>query len=136
MVLIFSKIARFAFIYFFPIIMIDYYLVMRGFNFNTVIVYPLIAVLFVWSIKFILIKRNDFIVSLLNVFLIYNLLSIVAYFFNNTPIDCYIGSFRNFIFPFIQFFFPVVHFCWIVRGFAHLLWLFLRPSLVKTIFLL
>lgn len=101
MVLIFSKIARFAFIYFFPIIMINYYLVMRGFNFNTVIAYPLIAVLFIWSIKFIFQQKNDFIISLLNIYLIYNLLSIIAYFFNNTPIDCYIGSFRNFIFPFI-----------------------------------
>ena len=94
-----SKIIRWVFTYFFPVLMIDYYLIMRGVNLNTILMLPIFALL---GIKAIVIafkfSTNQF-VMLMNCFLLYSLLTGFFYLFNDTPFNCYTNTLREFVFP-------------------------------------
>lgn len=94
-----GKLFRWIFIYFYPIFMIDYYLIMRGINLNTVVVLPIFALLGVKAIELALKNSNNQFVRYVNIFLLYSLLTVVFYILNDTPLSCYTSNFRQFVFP-------------------------------------
>jgi len=96
-----GKILRSLFNYFYPILMIDYYLIVRGINLNTLIVLPIFFILAVVAVKIMATKgRQSFIMSM-NLFLIYCLLTVFWYLFNDAPFTCYTTMLRSFVFPII-----------------------------------
>ena len=96
-----EKITRYSFTYLIPIIMVDYYLIMRGINLNTFVVLPLFAILGLKTISIAVKSSKGIFIKAINVFLGYSLLSIIFYAFNDTPISCYFTTLRSFVFPII-----------------------------------
>lgn len=94
-----GKIIRWAFILFYPIFMIVYYLIMRGMNINNIVMIPVFALLGIKAIEVAFANNNNQFVELLSIFLIYSLLTGVFYLANDTPLSCYTGSLRQFVFP-------------------------------------
>ena len=93
------KIIRTVFTFFFPIIMIDYYLIVRGVNINTVIVIPIFILLAIKAIKISMTEKNSSFIKFVNIFVGYSLLTIAFYAVNGMPLSCYFQTFRSFIFP-------------------------------------
>lgn len=96
-----EKITRYSFTYLIPIIMVDYYLIMRGINLNTFVVLPLFAILGLKTISIVAKPNKGIFIKAINGFLGYSLLSIIFYAFNDTPISCYFTTLRSFVFPII-----------------------------------
>lgn len=96
-----EKYLRHAFTYSIPIIMVVYYLIMRGINLNSFIVLPIFFFLTLKAIHIAVHNQNNPFVKMMNAFLSYCLLSGLFYAINNVPISCYFDTFRTFIFPFV-----------------------------------
>lgn len=94
-----EKILRWVFVYFYPIFMIDYYLIMRGVNLNTIVMLPIFALLAIKAIEIAFKNNNNQFVRHVSIFLLYSLLTVVFYTFNDAPLSCYTSSFRQFVFP-------------------------------------
>jgi len=99
--MVFKKITQNAFTYLIPIVMIDYYLIMRGVNLNMYVVLPLFAILGLKTISIAVKSSKGIFIKAINIFLGYSLLSIIFYAFNDTPISCYFTTLRSFVFPII-----------------------------------
>lgn len=96
-----EKLLRWVFVYFYPIFMIDYYLIMRGVNLNTVVMLPIFVLLGIKAIEIASKNYNNQFVRYVSIFLLYSLFSVVFYIFNDTPLSCYSSNFRQFVFPII-----------------------------------
>ncbi len=96
-----KKIIYYGFTYCIPIIMVVYYLIMRGINLNSYIVLPIFALLTLEAVKIAIKHSGDKFVKMMNLFMIYCLGSGVLYAFNDAPFSCYIATFRTFVFPVI-----------------------------------
>lgn len=90
-----------VFTYLFPILMLDYYLILRGLNLNTIIVLPIFFVLTVLAVKIGVTNSRDSFIQSMNIFLGYSLLTGMFYAFNDAPFSCYIDTLRSFVFPII-----------------------------------
>ena len=89
------------FIYLFPILMVDYYLILRGFNLNTLIVLPIFLILTIKAVKIMTTKGRQSFVMSMNLLLSYCLLTGLFYYFNDAPFSCYTTTLRSFVFPII-----------------------------------
>lgn len=96
-----TKLYKYIFTYLFPIIMLDYYLILRGLNLNSFIVLPIFFLLTVLALKLAHRYRGDLFVAGMNIFLFYSLFTVVFYAFNDAPFDCYTTTLRSFVFPII-----------------------------------
>jgi len=79
--------------------MIDYYLIMRGVNFNTILMLPIYALLGIKSIMLAFKSNRNKFVRAISIFLIYCLFTGVSYMGNDTPFSCYTSNLRQFVFP-------------------------------------
>lgn len=93
------KTINIVFTYFFPIFMIDYYLIMRGVNLNTVVMLPIFALLGIKAIEIANKNNSNQFLRYVSIFLLYSLLTVVLYIFNDAPVSCYTSNFRQFVFP-------------------------------------
>lgn len=96
-----NNLSYYLFAYFYPIIMMIYYLILRGINLNNVVGLPLYAFLSIMAIIIAYRSRNLPFVKLINLFLCYSILSVFFYFFNDVPLSCYTDTFRSFVFPIV-----------------------------------
>lgn len=96
-----KKIVSFLFTFLFPILMLDYYLIVRGINLNTFVVLPIFFVLTIVAVRIGVTKKKDSFVSSMNYFLGYSLLTALFYVFNDAPFSCYTTTLRSFVFPII-----------------------------------
>lgn len=90
-----------ALVYFFPIFMIDYYLIMRGINLNVILGLPFISIFYLYGIVKIITPSKVTIYILWQIWFVYNILSVICYLFNGVPFSCYIWALRSTIFPFL-----------------------------------
>lgn len=101
----FERLAKLAFTYYLPLLMVDYFFIMLGYNYNIIIMYPLALIIIIKVLQLVLKSHNENnIVSLINVLLVYKLLSVVMYLFNGLPIECYTRTLQNEIFPLLFFY--------------------------------
>lgn len=96
-----KKSIYYIFTYLFPILMLDYYLILRGLNLNTIIVLPIFFVLTVLAVRIGATRGRDSFILSMNLFLGYCLLTAFFYMFNDAPFSCYIETLRSFVFPII-----------------------------------
>lgn len=97
-----KKVVVYIFTYLFPILMLDYYLILRGLNLNSIIILPVFFVLTVEAIKIGIKKgRSSFFILSANIFILYSLLTVICYLFNDAPLSCFFDTFRSFVFPLI-----------------------------------
>ena len=96
-----SKTLRYAFTYCIPIIMVVYYLIMRGINLNSVIMLPIYFFLTIKAVEILLKNNHSTFIKMMNVFLGYSLASIVLFAVNNVPVSCFFATLRTFFFPFV-----------------------------------
>ena len=82
-----KKSIHIVFTYLFPILMLDYYLILRGLNLNTIIVLPIFFVLTVLAVKIGVTNSRDSFIQSMNIFLGYSLLTGMFYAFNDVGID-------------------------------------------------
>lgn len=94
-----GKLIRWVFVYFYPIFMVVYYLIMRGINLNSVVMLPIFALLGIKAIEMAFKYANHPFVRMASIFLIYSLLTGGFYIFNDAPFNCYTSSLRQFVFP-------------------------------------
>lgn len=81
--------------------MLDYYLIMRNININTILLFPAFILFSSYAVYIAIRSRhNSFIISL-NVFIVYCIFTIICYTFNNTPLTCFVGGFKSFLFPIV-----------------------------------
>lgn len=90
--------------WFFPVMIIVYFLIMFDVNINTYIGLPIIFLITISGIVK-MIKCEDSISSLVCIWIIYNILSVYNYAFNELPIECYTIKLKQMIFPILFFFF-------------------------------
>lgn len=92
---------------FFPLIMMDYLLIMLGINLNNIIVLPMLF--FVACFAFLCASKSRQVVGtkLLTIFLVYNVASVLIILVTGIPFDCYIDRLRSFLFPMLFFYFGV-----------------------------
>ena len=81
--------------------MVDYYLILRGFNLNTLIVLPIFLILTIKAVKIMTTKGRQSFVMSMNLLLSYCLLTGLFYYFNDAPFSCYTTTLRSFVFPII-----------------------------------
>ena len=81
--------------------MVVYYLILRGINLNSLILLPIFLILTLKSLTIAFNHRRDKFVILMNMFLMYSLLSGMFYAFNDAPFSCYTTTLRSFIFPIV-----------------------------------
>ena len=89
-----------------PVLIIEYFFLMFGFNIHRILVTPMILLMdmlsFILIIKTLL-SNNTTGTRLFMVWFIINIMSAVAYRYNGMPFSCYISMLRPYIFP--MFFF-------------------------------
>lgn len=95
-----NRIIKLLFIALVPVVMVVYYLIMRGININ-IILLLIYAVLGLVGISIGFKHASNKFVCSMNMFLFYCLISIIFYLFNGLPISCYINTLRSFLFPII-----------------------------------
>ena len=96
-----TKYTHKALVWFFPVFMINYYLIMRGVNLNYILGLPFIAIFYTYGIIKILTPSRKDIYILWVVWFFYSIFSIICYLFNGIPISCYLFGLRSTIFPFL-----------------------------------
>lgn len=84
---------------YFPILMLNFYLVMYGVNTYSFILLPCLLLLIWFSISIIASDLSSRKNALFTIFLLYNILSIVHYAYNGRPLDCYTTALRYVVFP-------------------------------------
>lgn len=96
-----SKGLRYIFTYCIPIMMVVYYLIMRGINLNSVIMLPIYFFLTIKAVEILIKNNRSTFITMVNIFLGYSLISIIFFAVNNVPISCFFNTLRTFIFPFV-----------------------------------
>ena len=81
--------------------MLDYYLIMRNININTILLFPAFILFVLNAINIAVNSSHSPFITSLNLFVGYCLLTLICYAFNNTPIACYIGGVKSFLFPIV-----------------------------------
>lgn len=102
---IINKVVDKTLILFFPIIMVDYYLIMRGININNYIILPIIFVLFIGSIVYFKVGDISIGFKLYTLWIAQSMFSIVLYAFNGLPLECYSQAIKQCFFPMLFFIF-------------------------------
>lgn len=87
------------FIYFIPIIMFDYYLIMRGININTILLIPAFVLFIIKAVKIAIQHQHTRFITYLNAFVVYSIISGFFYAFNDAPFACFTSGFKFFLFP-------------------------------------
>lgn len=92
---------------FFPIVMIDYYLIMRGYNYNSILMLPIVAFITLFCIKPLIdgVASRNTGIRLVTVWLIYNLLSFALILGNDVETECFTSRIRTYLFPILFFYF-------------------------------
>lgn len=95
--------------WFYPLLMIDYFLIMLGINLNSIIMLPVIFMIVLLAAVYASksISRNDRGSILITVFLLYNILSIAIITITGVPIECYANRLKDLLFPMLFFYFGV-----------------------------
>lgn len=96
-----DKYTNIALVYFFPIFMIDYYLIMRGVNLNVILGLPFISIFYLYGIIKIIMPSKTTIYNLWQLWFGYSIISGICYLFNGIPSSCYLWALRSTIFPFL-----------------------------------
>lgn len=96
-----GKIAKWTFLAFMPLYMISQYLFVRGINTFILFYHPLRLILLILAMSLMMKKSDSVFIKLMLAFFVYNILSIVFYGFNDTPVSCYLGVLESYLYPMI-----------------------------------
>ena len=91
---------------FYPLIMIDYFLIMLNINVNSIIMLPLLFLVIYYTSGLVLrgVKSNSPVVELMIIWLAYNILSLFMYVAGGIPLECYVDRLKAVVFPMLFFF--------------------------------
>lgn len=94
-----NKIVSIAFVYFIPLIMLNTFLSIFSIDTDLLFYYPPILILSIVAISSALKSKKQITISIVNGYLLYLLLSICLYTVNGVPINCYLFSILQTVFP-------------------------------------
>ncbi len=89
------------FVFFIPLVMIVYYLIMRGINLNSFIILPSFFLFAIAALKVATTSTKSRFIVLLNTFVVYCLITALWYIFNDAPFACFVAGFKVFLFPMV-----------------------------------
>lgn len=95
-----EKVTQFAFVFFIPIYMTNYYFFMRGINVNMFMYFPALALLLLKIFTLILKSDRSSFIHGINLYFLYLVISVFLYLVNDAPISCYTGMFTSYLLPF------------------------------------
>lgn len=81
--------------------MIDYYLIMRNININTILLFPAFVLFSFYAIRIAAKSAGNPFITTLNLFAGYCLFTLICYGFNHTPLACFVGGVKSFLFPIV-----------------------------------
>lgn len=98
-----GRIFKLSFIYFMPIYMLISLLLMLKVGIYIYIWYPILFIIILLALKYVYSSR-DGVTLFVTFFFLYCLVSVICYFFNETPIDCFFKGIKSFVIPILFFY--------------------------------